>query len=131
MAENDAKKLLDALKAKGDEALTADGGYAFKSTGYFKRNESIPEIGWENEILRLAFNLSKDKPYADSVVKGRSGYYVIRLQDRRLPDMKEYDKEKESIRETLLSQKKFRAMKTWLEQVKNNSEITIQEGFLD
>jgi len=131
MAENDAKKLLDALKAKGDEALTADGGYAFKSTGYFKRNEGIPEIGWENEISRVAFKLSKDKPYADSVVKGRSGYYVIRLKDRRLPDMKEYDKEKKAIRETLLSQKKFHAMKTWLEQVKNNSEITIQEGFLD
>jgi peptidyl-prolyl cis-trans isomerase D len=130
-AENDAKALLESLKKNSEEAAAGDKKQTMKSTGYFKRNESIPEIGWENEILRLAFNLSKDKPYADSVVKGRSGYYVIRLQDRRLPDMKEYDKEKESIRETLLSQKKFRAMKTWLEQVKNNSEITIQEGFLD
>jgi peptidyl-prolyl cis-trans isomerase D len=130
-AENDAKSLLTALKEKGEEALkTKEKSYSFKSTGFFKRNEEIPEIGRESELSRAAFDLSKAKPYAEKVIKGRKGYYVIRLKDRILPDMQEYDKEKAAIEQTLLSQKKFHAMDTWLKEVREKSEITIQEDFI-
>jgi peptidyl-prolyl cis-trans isomerase D len=131
-AENEAKELLVALKDKGPEALNSGGKKSvFKSTGYFKRNEAIPDIGWENEISQAAFNLSKEKPLAGDIIKGRKGYYLIRLKDRRLPDMADYDKEEDTIKETLLSQKKFRALDAWLKQVKNQSEISIQEGFIE
>jgi peptidyl-prolyl cis-trans isomerase D len=131
-AENEAKKFLASLKEKGPEGLTAGEKKAgFKSTGYFKRNEGIPNIGWENEISQAAFALSKEKQLAEHVIKGRKGYYVIWLKDRRLPDMAEYDKEKDTIKETLLSQKKFQALDAWLKQLKNQSEINIQEGFID
>ncbi len=131
-AENEAKKLLTSLKEKDSAGLSAEEKkLTFKSTGYFKRNEAIPEIGWENEISQAAFALFKEKQPAENVIKGRKGYYVIRLKDRRLPDVAEYDKEKGTLKETLLSQKKFQALDEWLKQVKKESEITIQEGFIE
>ena len=131
-AENEAKTLLNALKEKGPEGF-AEGEKppVFKSTGYFKRNEEIPEIGWENEIAQAAFSLFTEKQPAENVIKGRKGYYVVRLKDRRLPDMAEYAKEKDTIKETLLSQKKFQALDAWLKQIRNQSEIVIQEGFIE
>ncbi|MEJ2097045.1 MAG: hypothetical protein P8Y38_07880 [Deltaproteobacteria bacterium] len=45
--------------------------------------------------------------------------------------MQEYDKEKEAIQQTLLSQKQYHAMDTWLKEVKAKSEITIQEDFIN
>jgi len=124
---------LKALKEKGEEEAlkTEKEGVAFQSSGFFKRNAEIPGIGWENELSQAAFDLSKAKPVAEKVVKGSDGYYVIRLKDRRLPDMQEYDKEKEAIQQTLLSQKQYHAMDTWLKEVKAKSEITIQEDFIN
>jgi peptidyl-prolyl cis-trans isomerase D len=131
-AENEAKELLASLKDNGLEGLTSeDKTFELKSTGYFKRNESIPEVGWEKEISDTAFALSNEKPQADEVIKGRKGYYVIRLKDRRLPDLSDYDKEESTIKETLLSQKRFQALGAWLKQIKDQSEINIQEGFID
>lgn len=132
-AKNDAENLLKALKDKGEEEAlkTEKEGVAFQSSGFFKRNAEIPGIGWENELSQAAFDLSKAKPVAEKVIKGGDGYYVIRLKDRRLPDMQEYDKEKEAIQQTLLSQKQYHAMDTWLKEVKEKSEITIQEDFIN
>jgi len=129
MAEKEAETLLEALKTdpQGDTATTA----VFTATGYFKRNESIPEIGYENEILSAAFMLSEEKPLPEKVFKGTKGTYVIRLKNRKLPDAEGFDKEREQIKETLLAQKQSRTFVAWLKQIRDNSEITIKEGVVD
>jgi peptidyl-prolyl cis-trans isomerase D len=125
LAEEDAKALLTMLKS----GAGADKETPFKSTEYFKRNDQIKEIGWENEISQLAFSLSSTKPVPDDVVRGQKGFYVIRLKDRRLPDPQGFDKEKKLLQETLINQKKLRAFNTWLSEARNKSEITIHESF--
>ena len=103
----------------------------FTATGYFKRNEYIPEIGYENEILSAAFMLSEEKPLPEKVFKGTKGTYVIRLKNRKLPDAEGFDKEREQIKETLLAQKQSRTFAAWLKQIRDNSEITIKEGVVE
>ena len=130
VAEEEAKALLAVLK----NAPTADGagsdtGVAFKTTDYFKRNDQIKGIGWENEISQTAFTLSSTQPLAEDVIRGKNGFYVIRLKDRRLPDPQGFDKEKEQLQETLSQQKEFKAFKLWLSETRKKSEITVQEGF--
>ena len=129
MAEKEAEILLEALKTdpQGDVAAAA----VFTATGYFKRNESIPEIGYENEISSAAFMLSKEKPLPEKAFKGTKGTYVIRLKNRKLPDAEGFDKEREQIKETLLAQKQSRTFAAWLKQIRDNSEITIKEGVVD
>jgi peptidyl-prolyl cis-trans isomerase D len=130
VAEEKAKAFLAVLKS-GTTADNAgpDTGVAFKSTDYFKRNDQIKDIGWENEISQMAFTLSSAQPLSEDVVRGKSGFYVIRLKDRRLPDPQGFDKEKKQLQETLLNQKKLRAFNTWLSEVRKKSDITVQEGF--
>ncbi len=129
MAEKEAEILMEALKTdpQGDVATAS----VFTATGYFKRNESIPEIGYENEILSAAFMLSEEKPLPEKTFKGTKGTYVIRLKNRKLPDAEGFDKEREQIKETLLAQKQSRTFAAWLKQIRDNSEITIKEGVVD
>ena len=130
LAEEKAKALLVALKS----GPTADGngsdsGVVFKTTDYFKRNDQIKDIGWENEISQMAFTLSSTQPLAEDVIRGKNGFYVMRLKDRRLPDSQGFDKEKKQLEEILSQQKELKAFKLWLSEARKKSEITIEEGF--
>ena len=100
----------------------------FKATGDFKRNASIPEIGYESEISSAAFMLTTEKPFPEKTFNGTKGTYVIRLKNRKLPDAEGFDKEKEQIKETLQVRKQSRTFNEWLQQIKDGSEITIKEG---
>jgi peptidyl-prolyl cis-trans isomerase D len=129
MAQRDADALLEALKKdpEGDMATKA----VFTGTGDFKRNASIPEIGYENEISSAAFLLTKEKPLPEKTFSGAKGTYVIRLKNRKLPDAQGFDKEKDQIKETLLVRKQSQTFNAWLQQIKENSEITIKEGVVE
>lgn len=129
MAQKDADALLEALKndPEGDMATKA----VFTATGDFKRNASIPEIGYENEISSAVFMLTKEKPLPEKTFNGANGTYVIRLKNRKLPDAEGFDKEIDQIKETLLVRKQSRTFNAWLQQIKDNSEITIKEGVVE
>ena len=130
LAEEKAKALLAVLKSDSSaDGTGSDGGVVFKTTDYFKRNDQIKDIGWENEISQTAFTLSSAQPFAEDVVRGKNGFYVIRLKDRRLPDSQGFDKEKKQLQEILIQQKELKAFSLWLSEVRKKSEITIQEGF--
>ena len=128
-AEKDAQALLEALKndPQGDTA----GKATFTATGYFKRNDAIPEIGYENEISNAAFMLTDANPLPEKTFNGTKGTYVIRLKNRKLPEAEGFDKEREQIKETLLAGKQSRAFGTWLKQIRDGSEITIKEGVVE
>ena len=130
LAEEKAKELLAALKSGlSAEDPESDSGVVFKTTDYFKRNDQIKDIGWENEISQMAFKLSSTQPLGEDVIRGKNGFYVIRLKDRRLPDPQGFDKEKKELQESLSQQKELKAFKLWLSEARKKSEITIQEGF--
>ena len=125
-----ARVVVAALKSDPSaEDAESDSGVVFKTTDYFKRNDQIKDIGWENEISQVAFTLSSVQPLAEEVIKGKKGFYVIRLKDRRLPDSQGFDKEKKQLQEILTQQKEIKAFKLWLSEARKKSEITIQEGF--
>jgi peptidyl-prolyl cis-trans isomerase D len=130
LAEEKAKALLAVLKSGSTtDGAGSDNGVAFKTTDYFKRNDQIKGIGWENEISQMAFALSSTQALAEDVISGKDGFYVIRLKDRRLPDPQGFDKEKKQLQETLSNQKELKAFSLWLSEARKKSEITVQEGF--
>ena len=131
-AEADANSCLKSLKeGKSITDATGASGAALNATGYFKRNATIPEVGYEPNLTAVAFKLSKNNPLPENVVKGQKGFYVIRFIDRKEPDTEAFKKQKSDLLDRLLQMKKQRAFDEWLSQVKNNSEITVEEGFSD
>ena len=131
-AKVDSETLLAALKSgKTMQAESKKFNLTPKSTGFFKRNGSIPEIGFEREISEAAFQLTDKKQFPENVLKGSKGYYVIQFKDRKISDPENFSKEKEEIKNRLLAQKKSGIFDALLAQLKSKSEITIKEGFLE
>ncbi|MGE0083765.1 MAG: SurA N-terminal domain-containing protein [Desulfococcaceae bacterium] len=138
-AENstDRKEKTGAGKAAANDPGAEKNGEkksgepVFAATGFFKRNEPIPQIGYEQEISQAAFLLSKENPLPETPLKGKNGYYVIRFKDRKLPDATAFEKEKASVRERLLRQKQYKTFETWITQLRVKSKITKQEDLLN
>ncbi len=101
-----------------------------KTTGFFKRNGSIPNIGFERDIAEAAFQLTSENKLPKNVLKSAKGYYVIQFKDRKIPETDAFDKEKEEIKKRLFAQKKSRILDAMLAQIKSRSDISIKEGFL-
>jgi peptidyl-prolyl cis-trans isomerase D len=134
-AKEDANAFLKALKAVGGmtslEKESAKFGLKVETTGFFKRNGSIGNIGYESEITKSAFLLSKKNRLPNEVIKGTKGYYVIRFKNRKQPPVVEFAKKKKDIAARLLQQKKYQTFNAWVAKLKNQSEITVESGFLN
>ena len=131
-AKADSETLLAALKSgKTLETESKKFNLTPKTTGFFKRNGSIPEIGFEREIAEVAFQLTDKKQFPEKVIKGSKGYYVIQFKGRKISDPENFSKEKEDIKNKLLAQKKSSIFDALLAQIKSRSEITIKEGFFE
>ena len=131
-ASKDAGAFLAALKS-GKSMSTESKNYNLTPTtsGFYKRNDSIPKIGSESEISEAAFKLTNEKKLSEKVIKGKKGYYVIQFREKKLPEFEEFSKEKAAVTQSLLQQKKSTTFAALLSQIKSQSEITIKEGFLD
>ena len=131
-AKADASSFLAALKS--GKTLSEESKQFHvtpKTTGFFKRNGSIPDIGYDRGISEAAFQLSREKKLPENVLKGAKGYYVIQYKGRKINPSEHFDKEKETIREQLLKQKKSEIFDALLAQLKSKADITIKEGFLE
>ncbi|MEJ2658145.1 MAG: hypothetical protein P8012_13285, partial [Desulfobacterales bacterium] len=58
------------------------------------------------------------------------GYYVIQYNGRKILESETFDREKEEIKQQLLTQKKAEIFEALLAQLKSKADITIKEGFL-
>ncbi len=98
-------------------------------TGYFKKNAAIPSIGQSSQIAGAAFELSEEKPLPGKPLTGEKGIYVIRYRDRKLPDNAGFEKEKQTIRTSLLDQKKRDIFSALVANLRSNSEIVIEDRY--
>jgi len=98
-----------------------------ETTDFFKRTDSIPKIGAENKIIEAAFSLSSENRLAPEVLQGAKGYYIIQFKEKKEPVAAEFVSEKEKTIESLLQKKKNMTFEAWLANVKNNSQITIDQ----
>lgn len=132
LAKKEAENFLQAIRNGNEfEAEAKRLKLEAKTTDLFKRFGSIPGIGSEREIMDVAFLLSPSKPIPEAVIKGRQGYYVIRLKDRQDADPKEFEDRKAEVKSGIISQKRQKLMEEWFAQLRRQSEITIEEGFFD
>jgi peptidyl-prolyl cis-trans isomerase D len=129
-AKTDAESYLAAIKAGATmEAEAAKVGVKPAHTGFFKRSEAIPQIGYEKEIARVAFELSKEKSLPASVLQGNKGVYVIQFVERKSPAPEGFATEKKQIETQVLARKEQAFFTQWLEKARTNSKIVIGESF--
>jgi len=130
-AREEAETFLAELKnGKTLQAAGAAFGVSPAATGFFKRNDTIPEVGLERDLTGQAFKLSPSKPLPDHVIEGQKGFYVIYLRERRQPAPEGFEAEKEQLKQRLLRQKQVQVFQTYLESLKERSEIVVEADFL-
>jgi parvulin-like peptidyl-prolyl isomerase len=81
--------------------------------------------------MNVAFSLNPSDPLPGAVIKGRQGYYVIRLKDRQEGDPKAFEAKKSETKSSMIFQKRQKLMEEWLGQLRHEGEITIAEEFLE
>ncbi len=131
-AKDDANKLLAAVKKGG--ALGAEStkiSLVPVTTGFFKRNDTIPKIGFEQEISSMAFKLSKENTVGEKIIETRKGYYVVTFKERKDPDPEKIDLKKEDIKKSIMAQKQRKVFGEYLEQIKSSSDIIVEDAFRD
>ena len=131
-ARADADTLLAELK-KGGPMLDAGKAYGLspQATSFFKRNDPIDMIGTEPDITSDAFKLKKENDFADQVIKGQKGFYLIRLKERKTPDIDGLADQKEAIVQRLRGQKGLKRYNEFLTQLRKDSEIEIVSEFIN
>ena len=130
-ARQEAQQFLEALK--GGQTLAAEAerlGLKVESSGYFNRNASIPKIGYNPDISKASFSLSADSRLPGQTYSVGDNHYVIQFAARKEPTTEEFEKEKEQVRDQLLQQKRFKTMETWIAEKRKNSEILVEESYL-
>ncbi len=125
-----AQAIVAELKETGSLTAVADQ-FSLKpqTSGFFKRSDSIPGVGYEPDIARAAFKLSEGNKIHADAIKGQKGYFVISLRERKEPALDGFDKDKADIKARLLQQKAFKTVEAWLNRIKDESEIIIEDGF--
>ncbi len=132
LASKDAEAFLKAVQgSKAFQKEAAKRKLDTKSTDFFKRFGSIPGIGAEQDAMDAAFSLTPTDPLPEGVIKGRQGYFVMRLKERQAADPKDFEAKKSETKSGMMFQKRQKVMDEWLAQLRQKAEITIEEGFLE
>lgn len=130
-ALKNAKQFLADHNKSGKPILDGSAGKNVQTgtTGFFKRSDRIPNIGYERELSAAAFGLSSSKKYPDAPVKGQKGYYVIEFKTRKPADASGLPAEKDQILSSLTSQKQKRLFDELITTLRNKSNIVIESGY--
>ena len=119
------KKELD--EGKPIDALAAQAEVEVSHTLYFDREQAINKFGMNRSLLDAAFKL-KVKESAVVPVSGK--YYVILMIERSGFDEEMYKKERDDFLKSFLENKQNEVLSAWLENLRKNANITINEQFL-
>jgi peptidyl-prolyl cis-trans isomerase C len=116
-SEEEAKALLDQLKAGGDFAALAKdkskdpGGAAGGDLGYFTKEQMVPEFA------EVAFKMYPGQ--ISNPVKTQFGWHIIKLEDKRTKKPPEFDAVKDQI-EAYLARK---AQSDFIAQLRQTAKI--------
>lgn len=126
--EEEAQDILEQLKAGGDFSEIAIEKSAGPSAaqggdlGYLTRGTMIPEI----EEVIFALELEE----LSEVIKTDFGFHILKITEKKSETVKNLEEVKEDIIQTLLPDKQKEAFESLLEELKNKSEIEINEEAL-
>lgn len=109
----------DTARRKSTDATAMRGG----DLGFFQKGQFVPEFE------DTAFKMKKGE--VSDPVKTQFGYHLIKLTDRAEPILRDFKSIKERLQERMLLQKRSQAFKVYVEKLKGNSRVDIDEKALD
>ena len=119
-AQLDAGADFDAMaKAHSTDPAAVRGG----DIGYFQKGQLIPEF--EEQAFKL------NKGQISPIFNSQFGYHIIKLTDRVEPALKDFKVIKPKLEKQMFNQKRSGVLKTFVEKIKGNSKVQIDEKVLE
>ena len=127
-----AQSLLGELKEKKSITdLAAAHGLKLEETGWFFRpNTHIPKVGTLLELKRGGISLSLHVPIAERIYSQKEAVFLLVFKERQEVDMEGFEKERTRLRQAVLAEKKQRALRKFIENLKAGARIEVLPEFL-
>jgi peptidyl-prolyl cis-trans isomerase D len=127
-AKAGAEQFLAKLK-EGKEwtALCKEFRVEPKTTGFFSRQDYIPEISQSVEAREAAFAINQKKRYPDTVFETEKSVLVMRWEGEQGIDQKKYQEEKDNYRDMLIRARQQVLFQEWLEHLRKNAKVKVVE----
>lgn len=120
------KKAKEYARVVAEEKIKKMDLKASKTTGFIPRNtSSIPGLGKiPHEHLSL-FYLSEKDPIYNKPVEIEGKYYIFSYKAEKLPDKKEWEKDKELFRRFVMEKKGEEFIRSFLDEMKKKEKIKV------
>ena len=109
----------EMARAKSIDMTAMRGG----DLGFFQKGQLVPEFE------EVAFRMKKGE--LSDVFRTQFGYHIVKVTDRMEPRLREFRSVKAAIEERLLKEKRSRIFKEFVEKLKGNRKIEVNEKALE
>ena len=129
LAREKADKLFAKLQETKDLANLAKAeGLTIEETGPFARRGSyIPKIGTLPDLKTAAFRLKPEAPVAPQSYAWGGNAFIAVLKEHIPADLEEFEKQRDSLRESLLQRKKTAANREFIKYLKEQYTIEYKQ----
>jgi len=120
------KKAKEYAKSIADEKISKKEFNPAKNTGFIMRNaKAIPKIGQIPPEHLSLLSLSQKDPIYKKPVEVEGKFYIFSYKDEKLPDKKEWERDKELYKRIITSKKGEEFIKSFLDEMKKKEKIKI------
>jgi len=125
LCKDEAKKLLRLAQKEGLEKAAKLLKVKVKETGYFKRSDLTANGKLPPRVVKFGLELSQQTPIVSNIIVDQTGIYVLSFAGEKPADMKDYKKEKDIIKKTILQDKQLEVFNSWLNIQRSKAKIKI------
>lgn len=116
---NQGESFENLAKEKSKDAAAKQGG----DVGYFTKGQLIPEFE------QACFGLEVGE--ISGIVKTKFGYHIIKLTERKNPEVQNFSAVKDLIKKEMEREQKKKLLQELMANLKNSARITINEKFFE
>ncbi len=122
IARKDAISLQKSLQANTSlKEAAEEKGLVLESSGYLEKTASEKDI--PQTLINTAFTLSPSNSFPEEPVEYNNTYYVIQFTGLKAPEVKMSEEERETYKNTIISNKEGRVVSAWIANMRDNAEI--------
>ncbi len=114
------------VEGKDWEELASKLGLEHKVVNEHRREQYLSVLGESPEVDRLAFSLPLNQ--TSEPVEFPSGYALVRVLERKEASREEFEKNKETEKNTLLETKKNKFLQAYLSRLREEKEVRINSN---
>jgi len=103
------------------ESAALAAGFDVEETSYFKRADVLPGIGGNTPFASASHLLPVDE--ISPPIRSGDAYFLIRVTDRKQPDMDLFAAQRTEIAEQLSREKTMRFIAGWFDEIRQNADV--------